>query len=61
MALDNHDALVLHHAIDADEVRWWGSDCVDCGNTTPDSMRCDSCGSKQSTRHLFIVEPKATA
>lgn len=32
---------------------FWGSDCVRCGNTTPESMRCDNCGEDDATIALF--------
>jgi hypothetical protein len=38
----------------ARNLRWWGSDCDECGNTTPGSMTCDECHSNLSTRRLFI-------
>lgn len=32
----------------------WGSDCMACeGNTTPDSMTCDNCGSDAATIPLY--------
>ncbi len=36
----------------------WESDCVRCGNTTPDSMRCDECGRDNATVALFY-DPQA--
>lgn len=42
---------------DGSRLRWWGSDCTldgGCdGNTTPDSMRCENCGSDEYTIPLF--------
>lgn len=32
---------------------FWGSDCVRCGNTTPESMRCDDCNKDDATVALF--------
>lgn len=53
--LDAMDERVLRDALKAHRLLWWGSDCLECGNTTPDSMRCDVCGRRSRTRHLFIA------
>ena len=40
-------------------LRLWGSECVDfdnCGNTTPDSQRCDSCNRTSTTLPLYVVD-----
>lgn len=37
--------------------RFWGSDCAECGNTTPASMRCDQCQSTDHTLRLLIEIP----
>lgn len=34
-------------------VRLWGSDCLECGNATPDSMTCDNCGRDTHTVPLW--------
>lgn len=36
---------------------WWGSECLGCGNTTPDSMRCDECNHVDTTRALWMEQP----
>lgn len=36
-----------------DELILWGSDCTSCGNTTPESMFCDECGSDAHTVPLY--------
>lgn len=35
-------------------LRRWGSECTDCGNATPGSMRCDTCLSDKFTKPLWI-------
>lgn len=34
--------------------RFWGSECTDCGNTTPGSMCCDECMTNNYTKALWI-------
>ena len=38
---------------ECDEAVVWGSDCVSCGHATPDSQRCDNCGSTAHTVPLY--------
>ncbi|MEA2702125.1 MAG: hypothetical protein QOD63_70 [Actinomycetota bacterium] len=38
---------------DAGELAWWGSECTDCGNATPGSMRCDQCQTSTHTVALW--------
>jgi hypothetical protein len=35
-------------------LRFWGSECTDCWNATPDSMQCDSCKSTLHTTELWV-------
>lgn len=46
-------------------LRFWGSDCVlegGCeGNTTPDDMCCDSCGSDEHTVPLYVEDSRTEA
>lgn len=35
-------------------LRWWGSECHDCGNATPASMVCDVCSSDEHTEALLL-------
>lgn len=37
----------------------WGSECTDCGNGTPGSMRCDNCLSSEHTVPLYMSEAPA--
>ncbi len=37
---------------------FWGSDCLDCGNSTPASMRCDLCKETSHTVALWMEQPK---
>lgn len=41
---------------DAFVIEFWGSDCLDCGNTTSDSNHCDECGSDKHTVQLVTIE-----
>lgn len=36
-------------------LQFFGSDCTECGNTTPSSMYCDSCGSAAHTVPLLTA------
>lgn len=48
------DADVKACTADAMGLELWGSDCGHCGNTTPDSQRCELCGSTRNTRRMWV-------
>jgi uncharacterized OB-fold protein len=48
-----HDDLIA--LVRAGRVRFWGSDCGACGNTTPDTMRCSQCKRDDTTTALYEV------
>ena len=35
-------------------LKFFGSECLKCSNTTPYSMVCDECGSRDKTTPLWI-------
>lgn len=37
-------------------LRFWGSECTECGNATPGKMRCDDCGSDAHTVALWMEQ-----
>lgn len=59
---DGDTAMAAAYRAIADELRKtadtintvvWGSDCLDCGNATNASQRCDLCGSDTRTIPLY--------
>ena len=43
-------------AIDSElgRLAFWGSECTDCGNATPGTMRCDQCQNALFTAALWM-------
>lgn len=47
------EGKLIHRGLTYD-MKIWGSECLRCGNTTPDSMQCDECKQSDRTTPLWI-------